>query len=204
MSETWSAHPSNELRMMQVPDADVGHWLTGTPPLEAKNYVLLRLVWIRLRKDHHPWQLNIQQPSLEVVLEAYRYCLSSPCLFAIVPACPPERSNTLAFSLCMPDLFGVAWTYDARSGRTEGVCWADDWITEAMQAVMSDQNGWAQHPLFLALAASILLCLATCWTVIWIARSGVLPRRRTERSIMDSSTPLLGLLKATMRHCLRG
>lgn len=68
-----------------------------------------------------------------------------------------EHSDILIFSLFMPDLFSVSWTHDARSGRTEGVCWADDWISKAMQDIMSHQKGWARHPLFLALVVSVML-----------------------------------------------
>lgn len=53
---------------------------------------------------------------------------------AVSLSCQP---NTLVFSLYMPDLFAVAWTHDFGSGRTEAVCCADDWISEAIQDMMS-------------------------------------------------------------------
>ena len=57
----------------------------------------------------------------------------------------------------MPDLFAVVWTRDTASGKTEGICWADDWISGTMQDVMSHLKGWALHPLFLALVVSVML-----------------------------------------------
>ena len=163
VSEIWSFHPSNELQTTHIPDFDVGSWLTKGTPHETEASTLLRLVWVRLHKDVRPWQLNIRKSSLDAVLgklkieEAYRYSFTSPGTFAVMPVHRTRLSNTLVFSLCMPDLFAVVWTHDAVSGRTEGVCWADDWISEVMQDVVSHLKGWAQHPLFLALAVSVML-----------------------------------------------
>ncbi len=74
-----------------------------------------------------------------------------------MPARQTELLSTHVFLLCVPDLFAVSWTHDTESGRTEGVCWADDWIFEAMQDVMSHLIGWARHSLFLALVVSVML-----------------------------------------------
>lgn len=163
VSEIRSFHPSNELQRTHIPDCDVASWLTKGSPHETEASTLLRLVWVRLHKDVRPWQLNIRKSSLDAVLgylrikEAYRYSFTSPGTFAVMPVRQTGNSNTLVFSLCMPDLFAVVWTHDAVSGRTEGVCWADDWISEVMQDVVSHLKGMAQHPLFLALAVSVML-----------------------------------------------
>ena len=166
VSEIWSSHFSHELRRRQIPDVDVGAWSARSPSRGAEASPLLRLVWIRLHKDVRPWQLNIQKSSLDVVLEdfsieeVYRYSFISPNSFATLPVHQTDHSNPPVFSLFMPDLFAITWTHDSVSGRTEGACWADDWISEAMQDIMSRQKGLARHPLFLALVVSVMLgCL---------------------------------------------
>ena len=162
-SEIRSFHPSHEFQRKQVPDSDIGPWLTKISSHETEASALLCLVWIRLHKNVRPWQLNIRKSTLDAALEsfkieeAYRYSITSPGTFAIMPAHQTEYPNTHMFSLCMPDLFAVSWTHDTESGRTQGVCWADDWISEAMQDVMSHLKGWARHPLFLALVVSVML-----------------------------------------------
>ena len=163
VSEIWPFHPSHGVQRTHISDFDVGNWLTGTPPHENESSALLRLVWVRLHKNVRPWQLNIRKSSLDAVLEtfniaqAYRYSFTSPGTFATMPVGQTARSNTLVFSLCMPDLFAVIWTHDAASGKTEGVCWADDWISETMQDIMNHLKEWAVHPLFLALVVSVML-----------------------------------------------
>ncbi len=146
-SEIRSFNPSYECHRKQVPDSDISPWLTKNSSHETEASALLCLIWIRLHKNVQPWRLNIQKYSLDAVLEsfkieeAYRYSITSPDIFAIMPARQTEHPNTHVFSLCMPDLFGVSWTHDTESGRTESVCWADDWISEAMQDVMSHLIG---------------------------------------------------------------
>lgn len=163
VSEIRPLHPSHELKKRQIPNVDVGPWLRTELPYEAEASPLLRLVWVRLHKDVHPWQLNIRKSNLDAVLEnfkigeVYRYSFTSPSSFAIMPASQTEHSKSLVFSLFMPDLFAIAWTHDAGSRRTEGICWADDWISEAMQDIVSHQKGWVRHPFFLALVVSVML-----------------------------------------------
>lgn len=163
VSEIWPFHPTRELRRRRIPDVDVGPWLTRNPTHQLEAPALLRLVWVRLHKDVRPWQLNIRKSSLDAVLEsfnveeAYKYSFSSPSSFIIMPVRRIEHCNTFVFSLFMPDLFAVSWIHDAGSGRIDGVCWADDWISEMMQDIMSHQKGWARHPLFLALVVSVML-----------------------------------------------
>lgn len=164
VSEIWPCHPpSHRVQRTQIPDFDVANWLTKTPLQGRENSALLRLVWVRLRKDVRPWQLHIRKSSLDAVLEsfniaqAYKYSFTGPGVFVIMPIDQTAHSKTLVFSLCMPDLFAVVWTHDAASGKTEGICWADDWISETMQDTMSHLKGWASHPLFLALVVSVML-----------------------------------------------
>ena len=163
VSEIRASIPSYEGSRIQVPNVDVGCWLTKDELCETGNSAILRLVWIPLHKKVRPWQLGICKASLDAVLkefkiaEAYRYGFTSPANFAIVPGCQTDDADTLVFSLCMPDLFAVAWKYDARSGRTDGVCWAPDWISQTMQDFLSRQKGWVRHPLFLALGACVML-----------------------------------------------
>ena len=163
VSEICALPPSYRLRRVQIPGVDVRAWLTRDSPYETGFPALLRLVWIPLHKEVRPWQLDIRKRSLDAVLEnfeieqAYKCSFTSPGCFAIVSVCRTDSSDTRTFSLCMPDLFAVAWKHDTRSGKTEGVCWATEWISETMEDVMSQQKGWARHPLFLALVASVML-----------------------------------------------
>lgn len=163
LSEIWPFHSSHKLQTTQISDYNVKAWLTPNFLHESKASPMLRLVWVRLNKDVRPWQLNIRKSSLDAILEhfkieeAYKYSFTSHGTFAVMPVRQIKRSDTIVFSLCMPDLFAVVWTHDAGTGRTEGVCWADDWISEAMQDVMSHLREWARHPLFLALVVSVML-----------------------------------------------
>ena len=163
VSEICTLDSSDELQRVQIPDNDVALWLSKDTAYENEFSALLRLVWIPLHKGFRPWQLDIRKSSLDVVLEnfeieqAYRYSFTSPGSFVMIPICGTDDPDTRMFSLCMPDLFAVAWKHSARSGRTVSVCWADDWISEAMHNVMSRQKRWARHPLFLALVASVML-----------------------------------------------
>ena len=163
ISEIYSHHNSYEVQTRQIPNVDVGAWLTKDFPYETKPPALLRLVWIPLHQEISPWQFQIRKSSLDRILqdfeieEAYKYSFTSPGSFLNIPVCREDDSDTLKFSMCMRDVFAVAWKYDTRSGRTESICWADDWALEAMRDAMSHQKGWAQHPLFLALVASVML-----------------------------------------------
>lgn len=163
VSETCPFHPSHRIQLRQIPDFDIGHWLKESPPHGNGTESLLRLVWVRLCKDVRPWQLNIRKSSLDAILQtfnitqAYNYSFTAPGTFAIMPVGQTLHSNTLVFSLCMPDLFAVVWAHDAASGKTEGVCWADEWISKTMQDIMNHLKEWALHPLFLALAVSVML-----------------------------------------------
>ena len=163
VSEIFPSHTTHELHRRQIPDVDVGPWLTKNSACKTEASALLRLVWVRLHKDVRPWQLNIRKCSLDAVLEnfkveeAYRYSCTSPSSFAIMPIRQTEHSNILIFSLFMPDLFSVSWTHDAGSGRTEAICWAGEWTSKSMQDIMSHQKEWARHPLFLALVVSVML-----------------------------------------------
>lgn len=163
ISEICTLDPSDELQRVQIADNDVTLWLSKDTAYENGFSALLRLVWIPLHKGFRPWQLDIRKSSIDAVLEnfeieqAYRYSFTSPASFATIPICGTDDPDTRMFSLCMPDLFALAWKHSARSGRTVSVCWADDWISEAMHHVMSRQKRWARHPLFLALVASVML-----------------------------------------------
>lgn len=163
VSEIYASPASYQLQILQVPGVDVEAWLTREAPYESPMPALLRLVWIPLHKEVRPWQLDTQKCSLDTfvknfqVEEAYKYSFTSPACFAVIPACRRGGSDTRTFSLCIPDLFAVAWRNDTRSGKTEGVCWAPGWITETMQDLMSLQKEWARNPLFLALVASVML-----------------------------------------------
>ena len=163
ISEIYSQHHSYEVHRSQLPDVDVGTWLTKDCPYETKAPALLRLVWIPLHREIPPWQFQIRKSSLDRILqdfeieEAYKYSFTNPGSFFNIPVCRGDDSDILKFSMCVRDVFAVAWKYDTRSGRTESICWADDWVFEAMRDAMSQQKGWAQHPLFLALVASVML-----------------------------------------------
>ena len=163
VSEICTLASSDELQRVQIPDNDVALWLSKDTAYENGFSALLRLVWIPLHKGFRPWQLDIRKSSLDAVLEnfeieqAYRYSFTSPGSFFMIPICGTDDPDTRMFSLCMPDLFAVAWKHSARSGRTVSICWADDWISEAIHNVMGRQKRWARHPLFLALVASVML-----------------------------------------------
>ncbi len=163
VSEIQPSRTSHELHSTQISDVSLGLWLTKDSPGETEAPTLLRLVWVRLHKDARPWQFNVRRSSLYAVLEkfkitdAYRYGFTSPGSFAMIPVDQKKHPNMLIFSLCMPDLFAVSWNYDVSSGRTEGCFWASEWVSETMKDTMSRQKGWAQHPLFLALVASVTL-----------------------------------------------
>ena len=163
VSEIWSSHTPHEIQRTQIRDDDVELWLNKK---YSDNPALLRFVWVRLRKEVQPWQLNIRKSSLYVILEyfeikeAFKYGFASPGNFALIPVHQTEQSNILVFSLSMLDLFAVAWKYDIRTERTEAIFWAHEWVTVAMQDLMSQKKAWARHPLFLALIVSVMLgCL---------------------------------------------
>ena len=160
VSEIWPSHTPDELQRTQIRDVDVELWLNKEP---SEISALLRFVWVRLHKEVRPWQFDIRESSLFAILgnfqieEAYKYGFTSPASFAFMPVHQTEQPNMLVFSLCMPELFAIAWKYDVRTGGTAAVFWADEWITETIQYIMNQQKAWARHPLFLALIASIML-----------------------------------------------
>ena len=163
VTEIWPSHYSYELQRTQIPDANVGLWLTKSSLDETKAPPLLRLVWVRMRGDQRFDKLDTRKSSLDTVLknfeleEAYRYSFVSPASFALMPVRQTEHSDTLTFSLCSIPFFGIAWKHDARSGRTEGVFWGYDWAYETMCRMVNKTKEWAQHPLFLALVASVMV-----------------------------------------------
>ena len=162
VTEIRPSHNSHELQRTQIPDANVELWSTKNSLDETEAPALLRLVWVRKRDHPRVWELDTRRSSLDTVLknfeleEAHRYSFAIPAVFALMPVRQTEHSDTAAFSLCFPNLLGIAWKHDARSGRTEGVFWGEDWAYQAMWRMMNKMKEWAQHPLFLALVASIM------------------------------------------------
>ena len=151
---------SYELHRLRMPDAAVGLWSTQNFFTETGAPAVLRLVCVRIRGA---WDFDTRGSSLDILLEnfklekAYRYSMALPAVFTPVPVHQTEHSDTATFSLCTPWGFGIAWKHDDRSGRTEAVCWGNDWSDGAMWRVMNQTKAWARHPLFLALVASIML-----------------------------------------------
>ena len=156
------SHNLHELHRAQILDANVGHWSTRNSLNETEDPAIVRFVGVQLRDNGRALEFDTQNSSLDTVLqnfeleEAYRYTFNWPALFALMPACQTEQSNTLTFSLGMSHA-GVAWKYDVTSGRTLGVFWGFDWDYETLWRVTNKTKAWARHPLFLALVVSVML-----------------------------------------------
>ena len=161
--QTRSSDNSYEIQSTQIPDANVGLWSAENSLDETEAPPLLRLVCIRM--DHGPqsFEFDVRKSSLDTVLqnfeleEAYRYSFTSPAVFTLMPAGQTEHSDTLTFSLCSPQFFGIAWKHDARRGKTEGVFWGDDRAYEQIWHFMNKTKDWARSPLYLALLASVMV-----------------------------------------------
>lgn len=157
------SHSSHELHGTQTPDANVGHWSTQNFLNETEAPALLRLMWVPMQYGPRGLILDTRKSSLDILLknfeleEPYRYSFTWPTFFALMSAPQTEQSNTLVFSLCSPNNFGVAWKHNVTSGKTEGVFWMYGWAYKTLWRVIKKMKAWARHPLFLALAASVML-----------------------------------------------
>ena len=154
---------SYESHRTQISDANVGIWSAKNSSDGNGAPALLRLVCVRLHYDRGSWVLHARKSSLDTVLknfeleEAYRYSFVDPASFALMPVRQTENSNTLTLSLCCLTRFGFAWKHDATSGRTDGIVWFEDYFSEMVWVITNEMKELAQHPLFLALVASVSL-----------------------------------------------
>ena len=161
--EIWPSNTSHELRTMKIPDVDVEVWSTKTSLDRTEAPALLRLVWVPVNASSSACKFDIQKSSLGTILknfnleEAFDYSFIIPGNFACISERQTEHPNTLDFSLSMSSNFGLVWKQDIRNGRTDGVCWLVNWEFQQVCEDISRLKEWAQHPLFLALVASVML-----------------------------------------------
>ena len=123
----------------------------------------LRLVWIPLHKAERPFMLDVNKTDLDTLLSNFQLCGSWLYAFtstgglAVLPSFDKCAGSPVEYAVFMPDLFAISWNHDAVRKQTRAICWGDDWIRSAMQDILSYTCSLADHVMFPALLASMML-----------------------------------------------
>ena len=156
---------SLQLRTKLVQDKAILPWLqTYMDPSKPENEpsALFRVVWVPLRKEPRPWVLDIRKSHIDRILDSFgiktvhKYSFTGPAGFMSLPAAAGD-SDRLQCSVFMPDLFAMTWTHNLSTGKTEALCWGDEWVMKTTLDVLVHQQKLARRPMFPALLAGMML-----------------------------------------------
>ena len=89
----------------------------------------LHMVWVPLLKDAMPWRYEIRESTFDAISKYFHVekalCYGSTAVAGFVNF---RTGNVTSYSAFLSNLLVFAWSFDASTGATRGICLGDPWI----------------------------------------------------------------------------
>lgn len=141
------------IQTIRMLDSNIDNWLRTQERSSG-----LHVVWVPLLKDTMPWHYEIRESTFDAiskhfhVQKALRYGSTAAAGFANFRA-----GNITSYSAFLSDLLVFAWSFDASTGTTRGICLGDPWIISTAQNVLQYQSALIGHPMAVGYIVIIIL-----------------------------------------------
>lgn len=134
-------------------DSNIDNWLRTQDGSSG-----LHMVWVPLLKDTMPWRYEIRESTFDAISKhfhvekALRYGSTAAAGFANF-----RTGNVTSYSAFLSDLLVFAWSFDASTGTTRGICLGDPWIISTAQNLLPYQSALIGHPMAVGYMVIIIL-----------------------------------------------
>jgi hypothetical protein len=137
---------------MRLLNSNVDNWLRTQEGSSA-----LHMVWVPLLKDTMPWRYEIRESTFDATskhfhVKALRYGSTAAAGFANF-----RTGNVTSYSAFLSDLLVFAWSFDASTSATRGICLGDPWIISTPQNLLQYQSALIRHPMAVRYMVIIIL-----------------------------------------------
>ena len=196
--EVLSNDQPSQVQTTRISSDNVVPWLDrnmgASGNIRPGNSAPLRIVWVNVDVDTiSPWRMGIQKTNMDLILEhfgirrAYAYMFTYSRGLIHLPTSDTAQPKKEFYSLFGFNQLRLLWTHNTSTGNVEALCVGTQRHCGTMQNIIIHLKTLFWHPLFLAIAVSVLTISAIEHAVNTSFTSIVEVEMRTRHSYWDES-----------------